>query len=220
MDTSNQGIITTSYGGVANNIATTICYLKAATEQDFLSFITVFGNDQQHISYQKYCKQHDISSIVTLINPNQSSCIYMAIYNELGQLITTIANMNCIHYLTSQRSIDIITQYQSTASKLLVLDGNLLENTLQAIINHFSPSLAILYEPTSYIKTLRIQSSWSKIHFITPNLAELYILYYILTTKKAKAINVLKQPEKAFEQQPEEKKKVLEQQPEKTVLLQ
>ena len=77
-----------------------------------------------------------------------STATYSAIHDSSGQLVAAVADVRVIAALTP----DIILEHTQTIKecKLVVVDGNLLPTTFEALVRHTADlQIPLLFEPTS-----------------------------------------------------------------------
>jgi pseudouridine kinase len=166
--TSNPGVITTTAGGVARNIAHNLGMLKAD-----VSLITALGSDiNGDLLLHKTQKAHvDTSKIIRISEPTGT---YVAMLGEQGELITAASDMRLLQKIT--KTIIIRNKGEIEAADYIVADCNLNDEALDEIAAQAASKLII--EPVSVAKSKKLLRLLEKhkIYLATPNLDQIEAL--------------------------------------------
>lgn len=177
--TSNIGVIKSSWGGVARNIAQAISnsfpvIFKHATVNS-VQFISLVGND---IVGKTFFTEHQNFDTSGVKQHEGNTGLYLAIAegeNKNNDLHVAIAQVDILNNITPS----YISQYLDSIvkSKFIVIDGNLSYETLKYISNiAFENNISLWFEPTSEPKSCKLFNAnvnLSSISYTSPNLMEL-----------------------------------------------
>ncbi len=170
MDTSNPSRISSSFGGVARNVAENLARLG----QD-VTFISAVGTDLagDQLVEQLSNAGVDVGSVVR--NKESPTGTYLAVVNPNGKLHVALDDMRAIAALTPeylQSNRDLFKQ-----ASLVFLDANLSPEALRTAIALARRSrIPICADPTSTSLAGRLRPYLSKLFLITPNNIEAGIL--------------------------------------------
>ena len=164
MKDSNIGSVTFSYGGVGRNIANNCALLGIDTQ-----FVSAMGNDNEGREILKELNSLKVDTSDIIISDECKTDKYLAIINNLGEMVCAVSDMSCIN------SID--TRYLSSIemkSKLIAVDANLSEETLR-YVSSIENKIKFL-EPVSTSKAAKVASFIGRFDVIKPNIFEAEIL--------------------------------------------
>jgi pseudouridine kinase len=175
--TSNPGVITTSAGGVARNIAHNLARLGAD-----VSLLTVLGNDANGDMLLAHTASAHVNTS-TIIRVSEPTGTYVATLNERGELITAVSDMRLLQNITNT----VINKNKGAimVAELIIADCNLAEETLSELAVLASEKLII--EPVSVSKSKKLLEVLKnhKIYLATPNLDQIESLTGTRNIEKA-----------------------------------
>jgi len=165
---SHIGQITTSFGGVARNIAETLGRLDQNTR-----LITAIGDDAQSKQMIDELSSLSINCELSLIATDAKADSYMAIHDEAGNLMAAINDMPLINLLDA----DFIKQHQTAISGAdrVVIDANLSPAAIEAICQSLTDA-QLAADAVSLRKASKLK----------PYLSQLYLLK--VTTQEAQQL--------------------------------
>ncbi|XP_066602290.1 uncharacterized protein [Prorops nasuta] len=161
-----------SCGGVGRNV--TEALIKLGLKESRL--ISVIGEDMPgfRIIQSLQGAQETLQQL-----PNINTAKYRAIVDHKGECMFGIGEMEAFDAI----NVDLVQKHQSLieAASLILIDGNLPENTIRSLVDVAANSkIPVWYEPTDIRKARKIfdcQSKWEDvIHFISPNINELFAI--------------------------------------------
>ncbi len=161
---SNPGVVSTSPGGVARNIAENIarlgnkCYLIAPVGDDSYGRQLI---EQSHIG------GIDTSHMITIDGHSTSS--YLSIVDESGEMQLAIADMNILEHMQPallKRQMPLLKRAQ-----VIVLDTNIDEKLLSYLFDNL-PEANFFVDTVSIAKAPKILPYLSRVHSLKPNLLE------------------------------------------------
>ena len=160
---SNPGRVTVSPGGVGRNIAHNLRLLGQEVK-----LLTAFGEDGRAAELRESCHAlgMDLSHARTV--PGGRSSIYLYLTDSQGDMVLGLSDMEltaCItpEYLEQQRSV-------LDGAELVVLDGNLPEETLRWVGEHVEAPLVA--DPVSAAKCRKLLPILPRLHSFKPNAIE------------------------------------------------
>ena len=167
---SIPGIITSTSGGVARNVAENLARLG-----EEVIFLSALGNDSpgQRIQNRLIEAQVDISHFVT--SETGHTAAYIALFNQQKTPIYSIDDMSILDEITPQ----LIYQKRGLIkdARMIMIDSNLSEETLASLFkqveNHNIPVVA---DPTSTSLAYRLKPYFSQLYMVTPNANEAELL--------------------------------------------
>ncbi len=160
---SNPGKVSTSFGGVARNIADNLTRLGENVE-----FISIFGDDINGNELKRNCKLLGMNIDNSLTVPNSVSSTYISILDKNKDMKVAISAMD----ISENFTIDFIENRRAVieSGKLCIVDTNLPEETLKYLANSFEVPLFL--DCVSTIKALKVREFIGKFHTIKPNKLE------------------------------------------------
>ena len=165
---SHLGEITTSFGGVARNIAETLARLDQNTH-----LMTAFGDDRQSKQMIDELSSLSVNCELSLIAADAKADSYMAIHDEAGNLMAAINDMPLINLIDA----DFIKQHEIAISQAdrVVIDANLSPEAIEAICYALTDT-KLAADAVSLRKASRLK----------PYLSQLYLLK--VTTQEAQEL--------------------------------
>ncbi len=147
-------------GGVGRNVAEQIARHGCAAE-----LMTVVGNDAFAAALKESCAELGIGLHYT-IHSDETSCVYLALHDEQGDMAAAINDMAAMRLLTA----DSVTALPRKAFSACMLDANLSEEALKTAAGHMDIPLAA--DPVSCEKALRLRPILHRLTAVKPNLQE------------------------------------------------
>lgn len=166
MRDSNIGRVVMRPGGVGRNVAEQI-----AASGVSCALFTVFGTDAMAEVLKADCrrKQIDISHALTAAG---STCVYLALHDETGDMLAAINDMALAERLTPEYAASALPEIDSAA--LCVLDANPPVETVRFLAEHTRAPL--LMDAVSCAKLDRARAVLPRLFAIKPNLLEARLL--------------------------------------------
>jgi len=161
---SNPGEVTTSAGGVARNVAESLCRLGVDAR-----LITAIGNDQHGRVLQSLSRDAGIDMQYTHEIAAAPTSTYISVLDNTGDMQVAIADMSVIDHLTADRLRSQQAMLQQSA--LIVVDANLSEDTLRWLAG-VAGSIPLFADTVSTAKALRLRPVLASIHTLKANAAE------------------------------------------------
>ena len=152
---SVPGTVSTSYGGVARNIAEQLAMLGVVN----VSLVSVVGDDAAGITLKSHAMSLDIDVSEVLTAPRTRSCSYVAVHRQDGDLVAAVADTEALKRLTADAVQAAVTRLLAGQSPrrdaILVCDGNISEKSLLALATAAQHAcLPLVFEPTSVVKSV------------------------------------------------------------------
>ncbi len=168
--TSNPAQIRSSFGGVARNVAENIARLGQPVE-----LITAVGDDTTGEQILQQLASAGVGISAVLRSSEQRTGSYLAVVNTHGELQFALDDMRAISALSAEylRAKEALFEQASS----LFLDANLSKDALRtasSLARRYN--LPICADPTSTALANRLQPYLSRLHLITPNIAEASVL--------------------------------------------
>ncbi|XVX19499.1 PfkB family carbohydrate kinase [Actinomycetota bacterium] len=172
LHTSNPGQTHTAPGGVGRNIAENIARLGSAVE-----LIAPLALDPMGEQVRAATAAAGVG-VRHLLSTSSATGTYLAILDDLGELIAGIADMRATDTLTPD-DLDPVTTV-ITAADLVVAEGNLPADVIGRVLDLAAAGgVPVVIEPVSVAKAARLSPALSDgrpVLAITPNLDELAAL--------------------------------------------
>lgn len=165
---STPGQVRMSFGGVCRNIAENLARINVNTK-----FISVIGDDEKGRSMIEHSQLYGYDMSDSLILEKSGTPTYLAILDEMGEMVSGIADMGAIDELSHEfidTKADIIRE-----SDYLFLDADSPEN-LRYILNKFKGDTKFILDPVSAEKAISIKHLLEHFHTIKPNRYEAEVL--------------------------------------------
>jgi len=160
---SAPGRVSVRHGGVGRNIACGLAQLGLETR-----FVTALGDDAFGLSALEDCRARGVDMSLTRVVPGARSSVYLYLSDEKGEMDAAVSDMEITASVTPaylQTHLETIN-----ASAVVVLDGNLPEETIAFACGHVTAPL--IADPVSAAKAPRFSSSLGRLAAIKPNLLE------------------------------------------------
>lgn len=165
---STPGQVRMSFGGVCRNIAENLARVNVETK-----FISVLGDDEKGRSMIEHSMIHGYDMSESLVVEDCGTPTYLAILNEMGEMVSAIVDMKALDELTFEFIMakdDIIR-----GSKYLFLDADSPEN-LEFILKRYEGDTNFILDPVSAEKAISIKHLIHRFHTIKPNRYEAEVL--------------------------------------------
>lgn len=165
---STPGRVKMSFGGVCRNIAENLARVGVN-----IKFISVIGDDDSGHAMIDHSKVHGYDMSDSLILKDTGTPTYLAILNEMGEMVSGISDMSAIDQLSPafiDEKSDIIRQ-----SDYLFLDADSPKN-LEYILEKFKGCTNFILDPVSAEKAISIKHLIGKFHTIKPNRYEAEVM--------------------------------------------
>lgn len=168
--TSNPGTTCLSPGGVGRNIAENLARLGTST-----TLVTAVGSDQlgDDLLAGTASAGVDVSLVV---RREAATGTYTAVLDDAGELVVAVADMAVVESL---RPADVASVADRlTAADLVVIDGNLLPETVAAVLETAAAAgVRVVVDPVSVPKARRLAPAVRRpVFLLTPNAGELAAL--------------------------------------------
>jgi len=165
---STPGQVRMSFGGVCRNIAENLARVGVDTK-----FISVIGDDEKGRSMLEHSQLYGYDMSESLILKGSGTPTYLAILNEMGEMVSGIVDMGALDELT----FDFIDSKDDIikGSKYLFLDADSPEN-LEYILNRYKDHTNFVLDPVSAEKAISIKHLIHHFHTIKPNRYEAEVL--------------------------------------------
>ncbi|MFQ3229370.1 carbohydrate kinase [Reinekea sp.] len=161
---SNPGQVGQSAGGVGRNIAENLVRLG-----NDVSIISVIGNDYRGRYLIEHAREVGLGTEDVIQHPDFATSTYLAMNNERGELVGSIADMAIIDQLTPQMLSDKLTRLQAATS--IVVEANIPEQTL-AWLGEQNLTAPIIADAVSATKAPRLIPLLPRIDVLKVNRAE------------------------------------------------
>lgn len=165
---STPGKVKMSFGGVCRNIAENLARVNVNTK-----FISVIGNDEKGRSMMEHSEIYGYDMSESLILEGSGTPTYLAILNEMGEMVSAIVDMGALDEL----SFDFINSKDDIikGSSYLFLDADSPEN-LEYILERYKNDTRFILDPVSAEKAISIKHLIGHFHTIKPNRYEAEVL--------------------------------------------
>ncbi|SCI30853.1 MULTISPECIES: PfkB family carbohydrate kinase [unclassified Romboutsia] len=165
---SNPGKINLSVGGAGMNLAEYIRKLGFNTK-----LISAIGNDLYGNTILSECKSYGIDVDDCYISSDDSTSIYISIFNNLNDMQLAISHMD----ITEKIDVNFINSKHSAISDsiAIILDTNLPEKTIDFITKFYS-HIPILIDTVSSSKCIKVKNMVERFDFIKLSQSEAEIL--------------------------------------------
>ncbi|MBN1310735.1 MAG: carbohydrate kinase family protein [Anaerolineae bacterium] len=167
---SVPGVIQSSLGGVARNIAENLARLEVETV-----LLTSVGDDDAgaRILGQAAGSGIDISEV--LISEGQRTGAYMALLAEDGALDIAMDDMGILTNLTPAYFEERYTLFRN--ARVVAIDANLTPEALETVLTLCQENeVPVCAEPTSNLLAERLCPHLSRLHMATPNVPEAQVM--------------------------------------------
>ncbi len=164
--TSVPAEIRTSWGGVARNVAENLIRLGQP-----VTLLSVIGMDEIGDQLLEHTAQAGVDTRFIVRSETNPTGAYLAVINNLGQLVFALDDMRAATELTSE----YIRAHKSLfkESSALFVDANLPPATLRTALHQARLArLPVYADPTSATLAVRLKPYLPRLAMITPNNAE------------------------------------------------
>jgi pseudouridine kinase len=167
---SNHGLVRSSLGGVARNIAENLACLGVPT-----ILLSVVGADGTGKRLLAQAAESGIDTRHILLEPQNRTGSYVAVYDERGGVFVSIDDMAIVNQITP-RYVNDRRRLVRDAS-MVVIDANLPPETLRTVFRLASRyGVPVCADPTSRNLAQRLCPYLDRLHIATPNPAEAEVL--------------------------------------------
>jgi pseudouridine kinase len=169
LGTSNPGIVTTTAGGVARNIAHNLARLGAN-----VTLISAVGDDAHGDAVLRKTQMVGVDVSLVQREPVPTGT-YVALLDDRGELISAVSDMRILDLVTP----DSIHQHAArlNAARYVVADCNLPLDSLIALANFCGPKLAIETVSVQKSRKLLAMLKSAPLFIATPNLDQIDSLF-------------------------------------------
>lgn len=161
---SNPGMVHTSPGGVARNIAENLARLG-----NDCRLVAPVGDDHHGRLLLQQGAAAGINTQHMLQIDEQKTSTYLSILNEDGDMQVGVSDMAILDFLNAER-LQVHEQMFRQAA-MLVIDTNLSEEALAYLSDTFSKQV-IFADTVSTTKAVKIKPCLNSVHTLTPSLIE------------------------------------------------
>lgn len=165
---STPGVVKMSFGGVCRNIAENLARVGVNTK-----FISILGDDEKGRSMLEHSKMIGYDMEDSLILEDSGTPTYLAILNESGEMVSSIADMKSIDQMNTQ-FIDTKASIIE-ASEYTFLDADSPE-IMEYLLTTFKGKTRFILDPVSAEKATRIRHLIKHFHTIKPNRHEAEVM--------------------------------------------
>lgn len=165
---ANYGKIELSVGGMSRNIANNACKLGLN-----INLITAISNDEYGKVIQDSCLKEGMRIDKSCIFSNRPSSFYMGLMNDKGKLEYGVSDMSIIEEISpsfiNKKKSDILN------SKLLLIDLNLPEKTVEFILKNFKEKNIVVI-PVSASKSYKVKGLLQYVKLLHASIEELEVI--------------------------------------------
>jgi len=158
---SNPGLVSQSAGGVGRNIAENLARLG-----NDVSMITLVGKDSRGRFLVDHATEIGMNVQGFVQHPELATSTYLALHNNQGELVGSIADMAIIDHLSPELLSEKMSRLQ--AASTLVVDANLPTETLAWLADQNLTPL-IVADAVSATKAVRLRPLLHKIDLLKVN---------------------------------------------------
>ncbi|XP_029635234.1 pseudouridine-metabolizing bifunctional protein C1861.05 [Octopus sinensis] len=170
---------TQCFAGVGYNIAN--CLGKIGKQPAFVSAV---GHDIFGRYFKESCKDIDISGVLQI--QDQSTAMYQGFLKADGDLTASFMDPGCLSYVTPQQVYSLEEKLQN--APLVCIDGNLSQEIILIVATLCRKhNVPVWFEPTDIDKAALpfLTAAQNMFTYISPNIAELCVIYHTVTKKEA-----------------------------------
>ena len=170
---SNPGRVTVSLGGVGRNIAHNLCLLDVRVR-----FLTAFGDDMHAQRIEAGCADLGIDISHARKVSGGSTSTYLFLSDENGDMALAVSDMEICESITPEymaANLSLLNHAQ-----VVVVDGNLPEETLQYLAQHCTAPL--FADPVSAAKADKLKPILGRLNTLKPNRLEAELLSGVCIT--------------------------------------
>lgn len=169
-ETSNIGSLTTTFGGVAFNIADNLAKLNVP-----VTLFSIVGDDAYGESIREECRRNNISFNFARPVCGRATAIYAALLDASGELFAGISAMDIFDDITEEAVGEFEPELENSA--IVVADTNIPGKSLERLaLLCRSKGIPLWIEPTAKDKCHRMLPVLHLADYISPNDEELEVL--------------------------------------------
>lgn len=165
---STPGLVKMSFGGVCRNIAENLARVNVNTK-----FISILGDDEKGRSMLEHSRLIGYDMEDSLILEDSGTPTYLAILNENGEMVSSIADMKSIDQMTTD-FIDLKSEIIANA-EYTFLDSDSPE-IMEYLLLNFKDKTKFVLDPVSAEKAINIRHLIKHFHTIKPNRYEAEVM--------------------------------------------
>lgn len=165
---STPGVVKMSFGGVCRNIAENLARVDVNTK-----FISILGDDEKGRSMLEHSRFIGYDMEDSLILEDSGTPTYLAILNEYGEMVSSIADMKSIDQMNTD-FIDSKAQLIENA-EYTFLDSDSPE-IMEYLLLKFKDKTKFILDPVSAEKATNIRHLIKHFHSIKPNRHEAEVM--------------------------------------------
>lgn len=162
-ENSNPVSITSTFGGVARNVAENLAYW---TQNIYLQCIV--GNDMEGKNLLTHMQQLNVNidhSMTTTMHPTSR---YYSVLTETGELNIAYVNTDCYQHLTTETFIDKWQTWQTNS--IAFIDTNFSTSLIETAIHVAKEkNIKLCIDPVSIQKLARLPDNLSGLYLLKPN---------------------------------------------------
>jgi pseudouridine kinase len=163
---SNQGLIRSSMGGVARNLAENLARLGVPTV-----LLSAVGADGAGKRLLAHAAGSGIDTRHVMIDPGGRTGSYMAVYDQQGEIYVSIDDMAILNQITPRYINDRRRLFRDAT--MVTIDANLPPASLKTVFRLAKKyRVPVCADPTSRSLASRLRPYLNQLHMITPNPAE------------------------------------------------
>lgn len=162
----NLGVVRTSVGGVARNIAENLGRLEVPT-----TLISAVGSDSTARLVLGQTRAHGVNCRLVRRVPHEATAHHVAILTPDADLDHAVSDFNILRHIDS----DYLRACRPAfaRARLIVIDANLSEETLETVFELAAEyGVRVCADPTSPTLSVRLCPFLDRLHLVTPNAAE------------------------------------------------
>ncbi|MGB3367400.1 MAG: carbohydrate kinase family protein, partial [Acidaminobacteraceae bacterium] len=165
---STPGVVKMAFGGVCRNIAENLARLDVNTK-----FISILGDDEKGRSMLEHSRFIGYDMEDSLILEDSGTPTYLAILNEYGEMVSSIADMKSIDQMNTD-FIDSKAELIENA-EYTFLDSDSPE-IMEYLLLKFKGKTKFILDPVSAEKAINIKHLIKHFHSIKPNRHEAEVM--------------------------------------------
>jgi sugar/nucleoside kinase (ribokinase family) len=155
-------------GGCTRNVTECLGRLGVGKKVTFVSGI---GDDDKNIFIKNSLERVGVSTDGLCTKAGQRTAVFTGVLDKNGDFFCGVADMAVLEHIPPYH----LDKFKFERSKILVIDSNIGETTLDYVLSKTLSCKHIIYEPISQEKSERIlaKDNLSKITIFKPNLMQL-----------------------------------------------
>lgn len=165
---STPGVVKMSFGGVCRNIAENLARLDVNTK-----FISILGDDEKGRSMLEHSRMVGYDMEDSLILKDSGTPTYLAILNEYGEMVSSIADMKSIDQMNT-KFIDSKASLIASAEYTFLDSDN--PEIMEYMLLKFKDKTKFILDPVSAEKATNIRHLIKHFHSIKPNRHEAEVM--------------------------------------------